>query len=520
MLFLKSIRVTYKLSFFILNFSFLISTAQFYNLPNDYSFALLTERVLSEKDSSIHSSVKPYIHFYSDKYKHVADSFKVFKFISEDPFLDKVFFDPLIHIKSKEKKYALTVDPLLNFEFGRDAEDTLQRRLYTNTRGFIASGSIGKDFYFETMVVESQAIFPNYIEAYNRGVGIVPGQGRWKTFKTRGFDYAFSSGFFSWQVTKKINLQAGHGKQKIGQGYRSLLLSDNSFNYPYARITQQWFKGRLQYTNIYAAFMNLRAGSEKTIPNTERIFQKKAASFQHLSLNFTKWFNLGLFQGMIWQVGDKNNVQHFEWQYFNPVIFTNLGYYGLNNKNNILIGSELNIKITKRISVYGQLMADDLSNTRVIGNGIGYQAGIKYFDAFKVKNLFLQAEYNDVSESSYTSPITDTSNQSYSHYNQNIAFTPGYGKELVGILDYKYHRVTFNARYNYQYYTYLNNGFYSNQYLNLKLGYTVNPSYNANISIGILYRVQDYFGFTVPNNKTAYVYLAFKTNLFNNYFDF
>jgi hypothetical protein len=508
------------LSFFVFNFTFYISKAQFYNFPNEYSYGLLTERALAEKDSSVHSSLKPYIPFFSDKYKYVADTHHVFKFIHEDPFLDKVFVEDLLLVKSKEKKFQFKVDPLLNFEFGRDTEDTLQRSLYTNTRGFIASGSIGKDFYFETMLSENQSVFPNYIETYNRNTGIVPGQGRWKTFKSRGFDYAFSSGFFSYQPSKHLNIQAGHGKQKIGQGYRSLLLSDNSFNYPFARFTQQWFKGRLQYTNIYAAFMNLRSASEKIVPNTERIFQKKAASFQYLSLNLSKWFNLGFFQGLIWRVGDKNNVQHIEWQYVNPVIFTNLAYYGLNNRNNILIGGDLNIKITNRISVYAQVMADDLSNTRVIGNGFGYQAGIKYFNAFKVKNLFLQAEYNDVSESSYTSPITDTSDQSYSHYNQNIAYTPGYGKEFVGILDYKYHRITFNARYNYQYYTYLNYGFSDVQYVNLKLGYTVNPAYNANISIGLTYRLQDYFGFSVSNNKTAYVYLSFKTTLFNSYYDF
>jgi hypothetical protein len=512
----SSIRII--LIFLVLGIS---AKAQFYNLPNDHSFGLFTERVLAEQDSSVHSSVKPYIPFFSDKYRHVADSTRLFKYISDDPFLDKVIYDHLIHVRSKEKgEYEIKVDPLLNFEVGKDSEDTLRRKLYTNTRGFIASGSIGKDFYFETMLSENQSMFPNYLETASRSIGVVPGQGRWKTFKVRGYDYAFSSGFFSYQPCKNLNIQAGHGKHKIGQGYRSLLLSDNAFNYPYVRITQQWLKGRVQYTNIYASFMNLVNSSEKIVPNTERLFQKKAASFQHLSLNFTKWLNLGFFQGMMWRVGDKNNVQHFEWQYFNPVIFTNLAFYGLNDRNNILIGSDLNIKVTKRISVYGQLMADDLSNTRTIGNGIGYQAGIKYFDAFRIKNLFLQAEYNDVSESSYTSPITDTSNQSYSHYNQNIAYTPGYGKEFVGILDYKFQRFTFNARYNYQYFTYLNYDLYTNQYVNLRLSYTINPAYNANLSLGLMYRTQDYFEPKISDSKTAYLYLSFKTSLYNLYYDF
>ncbi len=495
--------------------------SQFYNLPGDYSYSLLTERALAERDSSIHSSVKPYIPFFSDKYKHVADSFKVFKYISEDPFLDKVFFDHLIDIKSKTKKYRLSVDPILNIELGRDYNDTMKRILSTNTRGFIASGSIGKDFYFESMLAENQSYFPNYVETQNNKSFVVPGQGRWKPYKVRGYDYAFSSGFFSYQVCKNLNIQAGHGKQKIGNGYRSLLLSDNAFNYPYVRITQQWFKGRLQYTNIYASLMNLDSASTKIPPNTERLYQKKGASFQQLSLNITKWLNIGFFQGMIWQVGDKNNVQHLDWQFFNPVIYTNLAYYGLNNKNNILVGGDLNIKITKRMSLYAQFMADDLSNTRSTGNAVGYQVGLKCFDVFKVKNWFFQAEYNDVAESSYTSPLTANGlNQSYSQYNQNLAYTPGYGKELVLITDYKYHRVFFNARYNYQYYTANGSDLAANQIASFKLGYTINPSYNANISVGLTYRLQDYFLTKASDNKTAYLYLSFKTSLYNTYFDF
>lgn len=515
----KNLSIIHKIAFVTFCFAFTIAEGQFYNLPNDYFFGLLTEKKLAQKDSSIHSSIKPYIHFFSDKYKHEADSHKVLKYITEDQFLDKVFFDNLIHIKSKDRKYVLTIDPLLNLEMGRDTEDTIFRKLYTNTRGFVATGSIGKDFYFETMFSENQSLFPEYIETINKETKVVPGQGRWKNFNSRGFDYSFSSGFFSYQVCRNINVQAGHGKHKIGQGYRSLLLSDNAFNYPFIRVTQHYLKGRLQYTNIYSSLMNFQAASTNFPPHTEPLFQKKAASFQHLSINFAKWLNAGFFQGMIWQVGDKHNRQHFEWQYFNPIIFTNLGYYGLNNKNNIVIGAELNLKITKNISLYGQFMGDDLSNTDSLGNAWGYQAGIKYFNAFSLKNLFLQSEYNSVSEGAYLSPVTD-GNQSYSHYNQNLAYTPGYGQELIFIADYKLKRVFFNARYHYQHYTYSGYSLFTNQIANLKLGYTINPAYNANISIGMLFRTQDFFGFNASNNKTAYLYLSFKTNIYNTYYDF
>jgi len=512
----------YRLVFFycvcIFNFHFL--KAQFYNLPNNHSFSTLTERGLAAKDSSIHSGLKPYIHFFSDKYRHAGDTHKIFKYISDDPALDIAFFKHVITIKPHNQNFKLTLDPVLNLELGNDYHDSLKTQTSTNTRGFIGCGYIGSKFYFETMFIESQSVFPVYISNTVKTNAVVPGQGRWKVFKNTGYDYSFSSGFFSYQPIKNLNIQLGHGKQKVGYGYRSLLLSDNAFNYPYARITQQWFKGRVQYNNIYAVLMNLSPATKKVIPNAERLFQKKAASFQYLSVNVSKFLNVGLFQGMIWQSGDSLNRQHMSWEYFNPVIYTNLPVFGLNNKNNILAGGDIRIKITRKINLYGQLMLDDLSNTKVLGNGTGYQAGVNYFDAFGVKNLFLQAEYNHVNETSYASPIGATDNQSYSHYNQNIAYTPGYGDELFFMLDYKFRRIFLNASYHYQTIPKSGDYYYDNQIVNLKLGFLVNPSYNLNLSLGYTYRNQNFSNFKSLSNQTNYLYLALRTSIYNLYYDF
>ena len=91
---------------------------------------------------------------------------------------------------------------------------------------------------------------------------------------------------------------------------------------------------------------------------------------------------------------------------------------------------------------------------------------------------------------------------------------------MILMTDYKYKRIFFNAKYNYQYYTSNGADLLANQIVNVKLGYTINPAYNANISLGVNYRLQDYFFTKVSDNKTAYLYLSFKTNLYNAYFDF
>jgi hypothetical protein len=513
-----------KLTFFVI-LSVLISLplrSQFYNLPNDYFYNTFSQRELAKVDSEqLHSSIQPYIPFFNKKYTFVADTFRIFKYVKNDPLLEKVFFDHLIHIHSKTRAYEFKVDPLLNIELGRDYTDTTNyKNTYTNTRGFIASGSIGKDFYFETLFSENQSQFPYYVSNFSNQTKVVPGQGRYKVFKTSGYDYAFSSGFVSYQPFKQLNIQLGHGKQKIGDGYRSLLLSDNAFNYPYLRVTSEWFKGRLQYSNIYAVLMNLETGGAKTPLYTEPLFQKKAASFQYLSFNASKRITIGLFQGMIWNAADSMNRQHLEWQYVNPVIFSNLGFYGLDNKNNIVLGANLNVKLSSSVSVYGQFMGDDFSNKTTLGNAFGYQAGVKYFDAFHVKNLMLQAEYNDVSEGSYNSPFGTSSNQSFSHYNQTLAYTPGYGKEIIFLADYKIQRIFANVKANLQYMTLNNYSLYHNTLARVQLGYTINHAYNFNVSLGYNYRYQNFLSFSSSTNTTSFYTLSLKSNLYNTYYDF
>lgn len=503
-------------------FFFLLSSpvfSQFYNLPNDYSFSLLTERELAVKDSSIHSGTKPYIHFFSQNYSHVADTHRIFKYIKDDPALDLVFYKHLLRIEPRQANFKLRLDPLLNFEQGRSTERITQR-LGSSTRGFIGSGMVGNAVYFESLFAENQSSFPHYLDSNIRSTMVVPGQGRWKQFKAYGFDYAFSSGFVSIQASKHLNLQVGHGKHKMGYGYRSLLLSDNAFNYPYARITQQWLKGRLQYTNIYAVLMNLVPAAAKQNPNVERLFQKKAASFQYLSVNPASFLNIGLFQGMIWQAGDDRNRQHLDAYYFNPLLFTNLIPFGLSNKNNILIGADVRVKITNRFDVYGQLMADDLGTTPSSGDSWGFQGGLHYFDAFGIRNLFLQGEFNHTSKGSYTSPLALATDQSYSHYGQSLAFTPGNGSELVLIADYKWKRFFTSLKYNYQDIEENPRDTYNLTFISGRIGYLINPAYNLNVSLGVNYRMQNFYTFNAWNNETAYIYVGVKTSLYNLYYDF
>jgi hypothetical protein len=459
--------------------------------------------------------------------------------------------ESFIIVNDTSDKFHLTIDPLFNFQLGRGDDGIKNQNYYNNTRGFILRSDIGKQFSFESSFYENQSTFPSYIADYADTFKIVPGQGRWKKFKSNGFDYAMASGYVSYTPSKHINLQLGTGKHFIGDGYRSLLLSDNAFNYPYLRITTTF--GKFQYTNMYAVFMNLNKGTSVASLGTEALFQKKAASFQYLSWNIHKRVQFGLFQGLIWEASDSRNRQNLNLNYFNPVIFTNAFVYSLNNTNNILLGSTLKVKILKNNYVYGQYILDGYDVTGSIFNKQGFQIGLKGFDLFTAKNLNVLVEYNQVLPYTYAHVSPE---QSYSHYNQPLAHPLGANfKEFSGILSYRYKDFICRAKLVYalvgkdndpnaphaffpypSYSTVGNNIFISdasavnglnstNNYQNqgeettiinidLSLSYIVNPINNMQITAGFNY----IDGHT--NVPLTLVYFSFKTSLSNIYYDF
>ncbi|MBC7862976.1 MAG: hypothetical protein IAF38_08365 [Bacteroidia bacterium] len=469
-------------------------------------------------------------------------------------FFRKLFNEDFVELKhtdfemGRPRKFLLNISPLVNFQGGLDlgtitSLKTLKNseKLYTNSRGVIVKGSVGDKFYFESVFLENQVTLPQYQDSLAISSLVIPGGGRWKKFKINGYDYAMASGFISFKPSKYINISLGHGKNKVGNGYRSFLLSDNSFTYPYLKLTHSWWKGKIQYTNIYALLMNLTDGGVHTPPHTERLFQKKGAAFHHLSINVNKYLNVSLFQSLIWQHSDSMNRQHMGIAFFNPVIFSNLAAYGLQDNKNMMGGIDISIKPLKTLMLYGQFVLDELGSKTSISNKTAYQAGLKYYDVFTLKNLFVQLEYNQVRPFTYSA--TDPG-QSYTHYNQALAHPLGANfNETVALFGYRFKRIFLQAKVNLisqglnAGYNYGQNIFVSDftpalntqsqnqgiaaqtKVIDIKAGYLFNPKTNFNISVGCIYREIKCtsLAYQVP---VKYFYIALKSSLYNQYWDF
>lgn len=449
----------------------------------------------------------------------------------------KLFTEHLVQVE--EEDFRLYLDPVFEFAGGQDQENN--RNFHTNTRGVWVNGSIGKRFGFNATFYENQSLFPLYLDSAARKSRVVPGQGRVKQFESNSFDYAFSTGTINFQLNKHFTFEFGQDRHFIGDGYRSLLLSDNAFHYPYVKIITDFWK--IRYVNLFMQLRNL----DRIDQNDLYPFESKYASMHYLDVDIGKRLTVGLFESVIWHADTNNNSRGFDFGYLNPFIFLRPVEFSIGSPDNVLMGLNLKYKLNSKNSLYAQIMLDEflLENVKA-GNGWwankqGIQAGFKSMDVFGVKSLYLQGEINYVRP--YTYQHRDVMG-SYSHHRAALAHPLGANFwEMVGIARYTYKRWNFDAKVSYAEVGYDTSGTnwgqnvflpyttYQREYQNevgqglktkliwasLNISFLINPTNRMNLFLNVASRS------AIQPNKTDNTILiqgGIRTNLFNRYYDF
>ncbi|MFI5185708.1 MAG: capsule assembly Wzi family protein [Chitinophagales bacterium] len=327
-----------------------------------------------------------------------------------------------VHVKD----FDLAVNPVLQFQLSK--ENNNNERLFLNTRGVTLRGKIANKIGFYTYITDNQERDPLYVQQWVDRFKAVPNEGYYKSFKTTGYDYFDARGYFTFSVAKYVGVQFGYDKNFIGNGYRSLFLSDFSNNTLFLKLNTRIWK--INYQNL---FMELNATEPR---GPDRLLKKKYAVMHHLDIDIAKSLNIGLFEAIIFGRPD-----HFEFGYLNPIIF----YRSIEQQNgsfdNALVGLDAKWNVKHAVQFYGQLLIDEFvlsalkENNGSWVNKWGIQAGVKYIDAFKIKNLDLQLESNRVRPFTY-SHVDSVSN--YTHYNQPLAHPLGANfQEFIGIARYQ-----------------------------------------------------------------------------------
>ncbi|MBK8557532.1 MAG: hypothetical protein IPL65_18065 [Lewinellaceae bacterium] len=315
--------------------------------------------------------------------------------------------------------FYLKADPMLHVGLGFDPVSN--KRTFLNRRGIEVRGGVDDRVYFYTSVVESQWKAPDYIEQWVNRYQAVPGAGFYKTYDSsifkveNGYDFNIATAYVGVKASEHIGVQLGHGQNFIGNGYRSLLLSDVGANYFYLRLnTRVW---RLHYQNL---FMELSPVSQRQVAGNA-LLPKKYAAIHYLHYNITPRIGVGFFEATVF-----NRKQQFELQYLNPVILyrTVEGFIG--SPDNVLIGADLRVDLANSIRLYGQVLIDEFRFSDVFkpdqkgwwGNKFGLQAGLHYINVLGIDHLDLQLEFNAVRPFTYSH---FDSLSSYTHYNQALA---------------------------------------------------------------------------------------------------
>ncbi len=347
-------------------------------------------------------------------------------FISKQPILKSFYKTKANMLEVNSKDFFLAVNPVLQVH--QAVEPGYDEGIFYNSRGLTLRGMIANRVGFSTFLTENQERGPQFFQQYVKENRAVPGVGFYKPFKTTAVDYFDARGYITFNAAKYIDFQIGYDKNFIGNGYRSLFLSDWGNSNLFVKVNTRIWK--FNYQNL---FMELMPQFYKT--NDENL-DRKYAAMHHLSMNVTPWLNLGLFEGVIF--GRKN---HFDFQYMNPIIFYRHIEGTIGSPDNAVAGFDFKANVAHRLQFYGQFLLDEfrlkeLRNTPTSWvNKFGIQAGMKYIDAFGVKNLDMQLETNRVRPFTYSHYDTVAN---YTHYNQPLAHPLGANfQEFIGLLHYQ-----------------------------------------------------------------------------------
>ncbi len=446
-------------------------------------------------------------------------------------FTQILFKKHLIELKGED--FFLTIDPVLNIAYGKNFSDTSDNRLFQNTRGLHVEGDLFKSFSFSTTVYENQARFNAYETAYYSSVGelyprpdstyltqnaVIPGSARTKPFKGDGFDYASAVGYFTYAPFKTLRISAGNNQQFVGDGHRSVLLSDNSISAPYFRI--DW-RISSKFSATYLRVKHLHLLRKPTSSSAESYYEQKGYSVNYFTYHANDKISVSLFESGNWNRGDSISSRSAHPLYYNPVPF--VSGLALKNNNEVvsLVGLNLSYQIAEKHRLYGQFAINDFDR-----NKLAAQFGYRGYNYFGIRDFMFQFEYNYVAEGMYEAKNRRLNN---TQYNLPLAHTKGSGfQEFIVRSNYEIKRlyidlsIAYYITQNYSSVAHLpiyedfNRNSNAIFYENLELGYRINRKMNLTIFGSWTYRTEE----NSPLQGTNAINLGIRTGLINHYKDF
>lgn len=451
----------------------------------------------------------------------------------------KAVNDPWLRLKGKD--YRLTMDPYYRISTGNNT--TNGKNYFFNRRGAYLNAQIGKKITFHSFLFEGPTKPDPFVAEYVNSTRILPGEGEIRMINGVT-DNMYSFGGVSYQASKYIDFNLGHDKNFLGDGYRSMFLSDAASAYPYAKMNLH-FGDIVQYDAIVAEFINYRPDME---PIGDVLRQKKYGSFHYLNIKLHKKLFFGAFESVIWGSDSAAGRMNLDLNYLNPFVIMRPQEFSIGSPDNVAVGLHSKYLPLDYLTFYGQFLITEFksdeffSKSKWWANKIAYQLGLKIHNVPGLKNFYAQLEYNHIKPFTYNHRSSATS---YSHFGQSLAHPSGSNlKEVVFVGNYRHQRLNFNVQANYkfsgkeksdstsigtdvlrsyelresEYGVVIGQGITHHQvFSSAKVSYLINPSNMMFLELGLVNRWEKESNQTYSSNL---IFIGLKTGLTNFYYDF
>ncbi|MEQ7800889.1 gliding motility protein RemB [Pedobacter sp. ASV1-7] len=511
------------------------------NIPYSYQFYQKLNKSVYDVNNRSHSAIKGFyaddsllVNRYNDLMQMGVDSINKRSWVRR-----KLTEEHLFNFKGED--YTVYADFLPDFQIGRDFKNG--STIWKNTRGFQIGGTVGEKFSFYTNGFENQGVFANYITDFINTNQVVPSEMSGKLGK-KTKDWSYVTALLSYTPNKHLNIALGYDKNFIGDGYRSMLLSDVAANYSFLRVRASL--GNVQYQTIFGYMLD--PGAEKLTADRRLGDRGKWAAMHYIDWNATNRFSVGFFQAVTWADAEPEGKRGFDFNYVHPFIFLR-SVEGANttSPDKMRLGINSKYEILDKTTLYGQFMIDEFtakeffSNNGYWANKWALQIGFRGADLFKVENLNYLFEFNTARPYTYAH-FERLSN--YGAMNQPLAHPMGANfKEVLGILNYSYKRFDLQGQITYARYgldpegmnygkdifkgydtrvadydNKIGQGIKTNLYFaEGRASYLLNPKYNLRLELGGVLRRETN---NLKNTNTALFTFGLRSTFRNLYQDF
>tara|TARA_R110002049_G_scaffold37766_6_gene118255 strand:- start:790 stop:2379 length:1590 start_codon:yes stop_codon:yes gene_type:complete len=333
---------------------------------------------------------------------------------------------------------------------------------YTAATGIDISGTLHKKLAFGLIYYRQFENDLPFLQSAHMG-GFSPGLGTIQSVNNDVYQFNFLQAYLSYSPNNHFNFELGNGKQFIGEGYRSLLLSDNANNSPFLKLSVNFWN--ISYTSIWAYHYSIYSPNNVRLNLAKADYLGKYTASHYLDWNITKRFSIGLFETVVWQTDDSLYHRGFDVNYANPLLFYRPVEFSIGSPDNVMIGLNTKLRLFKHQYFYGQLLLDEflLSEIRADvaeaispdtsrksgwwANKFGVQLGWKGYWEVAGGDLRSRVEYNLIRPYTYGH---SSATQSYTNYGQSLAHTNGSNlEELITQLTFTKNRITLEGSFFY-----------------------------------------------------------------------